>query len=120
MIFVESLGFTSSLRLHMDDEDYSVLQALLVENPHIGRVIPACGGIRKLRWDDRSRGKGKRSGARIIYLHIPEADRIDMLLVYGKDESDDLAAAQKRILTDLALRAKHEAVIWMKSQRSET
>jgi mRNA-degrading endonuclease RelE of RelBE toxin-antitoxin system len=120
MIFVESPAFTSRLHLHVDDEEYSVLQALLVENPRIGHVIPACGGIRKLRWGDRSRGKGKRSGARIIYLHIPEADRIDMLLVYGKDESDNLTAEQKRVLTCLALRAKDEAVIWSKRQRRET
>lgn len=118
MIFVESRGFTSRLPLHMDDQEYSELQTRLADNPQIGRVIRGCDGIRKVRWAEPSRGKGRRSGARIIYLHIPEADRIDMLLVYGKDESDDLKAEQKRVLTHLALRAKHEAVIWLKRQRS--
>jgi len=32
-----------------------------------------------------ARGKGKRGGARVIYLNIPEAERIDLITVYGKD-----------------------------------
>jgi hypothetical protein len=59
---------------------------------------------------DESRGKGKRGGARVVYLDIPEAGRIDLIAIYGKDEQDDLTAQQKKILAALARNAKAEAV----------
>jgi hypothetical protein len=70
-------------------------------------------------WAALSRGKGKRSGARIIYLHTPEVNRIDLLLIYGKDESDDLTAEQRRTLAGLAERARREAQDWALRQRGE-
>jgi len=120
MIFVESRVFTTRVRAFMDDEQYSRLQAHLMENPQSGPVIPGCDGIRKLRWGVVSQGKGKRSGARVIYLHVPEADRIDMLLVYGKDESNDLTAGEKKALAELAVKARKEALSWARRQRSGT
>jgi len=46
----------------------------------------------------------------MIYLSIPEADRIDFLAIYSKDESDDLSSDQRRALKQLALKAKSEAI----------
>ena len=42
-------------------------------DPEKGDVIKGCGGLRKVRVADPKRKKGKRRGARIIYLHVPEA-----------------------------------------------
>jgi hypothetical protein len=36
-------------------------------NPEAGDVIPGTGGLRKLRFADERRGKGKRGGLRVIY-----------------------------------------------------
>lgn len=36
----------------------------LIDHPNAGNVIPGSGGVRKLRW--AAKGKGKRGGARII------------------------------------------------------
>lgn len=58
--------------------------------------MPGCGGLRKVRVADRGRGKGKRGGARVIYLSIPEADRIDMIAVDSKDERDELRRSRRR------------------------
>lgn len=38
----------------------------LINHPDAGDVIPGSGGARKLRW--AAKGRGKRGGARIIYL----------------------------------------------------
>ncbi len=40
----------------------------LIEHPGAGDVIPGSGGARKLRWG--AKGKGKRGGARIIYVYL--------------------------------------------------
>jgi hypothetical protein len=39
---------------------------------------------------------------RIIYLHVADADRVLLLVVYDKDEADDLSAAEKKELSALA------------------
>ncbi|MBI1321454.1 MAG: toxin [Candidatus Hydrogenedens sp.] len=88
---------------------YRELQARLLENPESGVVMSDCGGLRKIRWYDTSRGKGKRSGCRVIYLYHPEVQRLDLMLVYDKDTQDDLTAAQKKRLRELAEVAKVEA-----------
>jgi len=109
--FVESTDFSSERERFMDDAAFRAFQNELVAQPFRGDVMPGCGGLRKVRIGDPSRGKGKRGGARVIYLLIPEADRIDLLLVYGKDEQDDLTPAQKKTLKGLADRMRREAVV---------
>jgi hypothetical protein len=108
--FVESTGFTESVCDLMDDRDYARLQRELMEEPHTGKVMPGCGGLRKIRIADPKRGKGKRGGARAIYLHVPEAKRFYMLDVYGKDEKDDLSPDEKKELRELAEQLKKEAI----------
>jgi hypothetical protein len=100
--FVETTDFSKWRKRFLSDEDYTKLQQELIASPQRGDVMPGCGGLRKLRIRDRKRQKGKRGGARIIYLHVPEARRFLMLDGYGKDEKDDLAAAEKKDLRELA------------------
>jgi len=44
------------------------LAVYLVDRPDAGDVMPGSGGVRKPRW--AAKGKGKRGGARIIYLYV--------------------------------------------------
>lgn len=107
--FVETSGFTGSVWNFLPDSDYARLQLFLIENPGAGDVMPGCGGLRKLRIADPKRGKGKRGGARVIYLFVTAASRFYMLDIYGKDEKDDLSASDKRELRRLAEQLKREA-----------
>jgi hypothetical protein len=107
--FVESTGFTEWVSEFLPDESYSQLQNELMDNPQKGTVMSGCGGLRKVRIPDPKRGKGKRSGARVIYLHVPEAKRFYLLDVYDKDERKDLSASEKKELSKLAADLKREA-----------
>ena len=69
--------------------------------PEAGAVIPGTSGLRKLRWSQTSRGKGKRGGVRVIYYWYAPGSLIYMLLVYSKGERDDLTNVQKRALARL-------------------
>jgi hypothetical protein len=108
--FVESTGFTEAVCALMEDRAYARLQRQLMEEPDAGKVMPGCGGLRKIRIADPKRGKGKRGGARVVYLHVPEANRFYMLDVYGKDEKDDLSPDEKKELRELAEQLKKEAI----------
>jgi len=101
--FVEFPPFTSILSDYFPtDEAYAAYQAHLLKDPQSGEVIPGCGGVRKDRWPDPRRGKGRRGGLRIIYLQIPEARVLIMLDVYDKNEASDLTLRQKRRISNLA------------------
>ena len=45
-----------------------------------------------------------------MYLHIEQAGRIDLLLIYGKDERDDLTPREKKTLAALAEQMRREAL----------
>lgn len=80
------------------DEAYRALQRELLRNPGHGNVIPRTGGFRELRWEDQRRGKGRRSGLRIIYYVLASARQIWFFSIYAKNEADDLTAEQCRRL----------------------
>jgi hypothetical protein len=107
--FIETSEFTEWIEEHISDEQYASLQQQLMEDPEAGDAMIGCGGLRKIRTSAPKRGKGKRGGARVIYLHVPEAKRFYLLDVYGKDEKDALSAKEKKHLSKLAELLKLEA-----------
>ena len=60
-------------------------------NPSAGTVIPATGGIRKIRW--AIEGRGKRGGARIIYFFHNLDMPLFLLTAYAKNQREDLSQA---------------------------
>jgi hypothetical protein len=57
-----------------------------------------------LRW--AAKGKGKRGGARIIYLYVVIAERIYLLRCYAKNVRTDLTAGEKKELRQIAAHMK--------------
>ena len=104
--FVETSVFTKRLVQIANDETYRRFQAELAANPEKGKLIQGTGGLRKARM--AARGKGRRGGARVIYLHLETATVIYLVYVYDKNEADDLTAAQKKELKTLAEAIKEE------------
>lgn len=108
LTFFETPAFTRHLRGYLDDESYQDLQNALMEDPKRGDVIPGTGGFRKLRWEDRRRGKGKRSGLRLIYYHLEDSAQMGMFTLYDKDQAADLTTEQKRVMK-LAIEKEKQA-----------
>ena len=96
MIFIETPVLTKRLRELLDDDSYAALQRRLAEAPDIGDLIEGTGGLRKIRVS--SHGRGKRGGSRVIYYHFVAASQIAMLLIYPKNEKDDLTAEECKVL----------------------
>ena len=108
MEFVETKVFTKRLTRLGLDEEVRELQKELLQNPEAGDLDPGTGGLRKVRMADPTRGKGKRSGARVHYLWLPEKDRIYLLFVYSKDETSALSKDQKDSLKAVVQAIKGE------------
>ena len=99
--FLETHAFTRQIVALMSDCDYAALQGLLVVDPKGGDLIQGTGGLRKIRWQEPQRGKGKRGGTRIIYYWYEPRTLIYMLLAYSKAARDDLSVREKRFLKQL-------------------
>ncbi|MDB5334556.1 MAG: toxin HigB-2 [Planctomycetaceae bacterium] len=107
--FVETTDFTEWVTEFLPDDLYSRVQYELMNEPDRGAVMPGCGGLRKLRTADPRRGKGRRGGARLIYLYVPDIRCFYMVDIYGKDEKEDLSSDDKNALRQLADTLKIEA-----------
>jgi hypothetical protein len=101
-VFVETRSFSESLYEKLTDSLYATLQSFLMAHPESGKVIRGTRGLRKMRWADPQRGKGKRGGIRVMYVYLPEVNRFLMLDIYGKDEAEDLTTEERRLLDELA------------------
>ena len=93
--FVEAPAFTRFRDEYLDDEGLAELQRYLAMNPESGDLVPGTGGVRKLRWKDSRRGKGRRSGLRVIYYCFLSDQEIWLMTLYDKDEAADLTKAEK-------------------------
>ncbi len=96
MRFLETPIFTARLRGLLDEDQYRTLQLALLLRPEQGPVIPGSGGLRKLRWPGR--GRGKRGGLRVIYYWASREQAFYMLYVYAKNEQGDLTPTQVNTL----------------------
>lgn len=90
------------------ESDYDDFERELLQNTKIGTVIPGLEGIRKTCL--KSASKGKRSGFRVDYLDIPEVEILHLIVIYGKNEKEDLSPEEKKILASLAREIKREAI----------
>lgn len=99
MEFVELKSFTKTFDGLFDDEGLRALQNFLRDEPTRGDLIPGGGGLRKVRFSDSKRNKGKRGGLRIIYYL--EHTTIYLLMVYGKDVQDDISPEVKKRLRQM-------------------
>lgn len=110
-IFVELPAFERHRGRYLDDEGFRSLQALLLAHPEAGDSIPGTGGLRKLRYGDARRGKGKRGGLRVIYFWWAAGMQCWLFTLYDKDEMKDLTPQQRKTLmaivkTELEARSK--------------
>ena len=86
--FVETRLFTKLVKQYLSDESYAELQAELVANPEKGSLIRGSGGVRKIRW--AAKGRGKSGGYRVIYFIRNIHGVIWMLTIYPKNVADSI------------------------------
>ena len=100
-VFVELPPFERYRPDYLDDDAFLRLQRLLMLNPEAGALIPGTGGLRKLRFADERRGKGKRGGLRVIFYWWDAGMQFWLFTIYDKDEMSDLTKAQREMLKQM-------------------
>jgi len=102
MEYIESPLFSKLVNSYLEDEEYAAFQWDLALHPEKGDVIPGSGGLRKVRW--AGKGRGKRGGVRVIYYYKNREGQIWLLTIYAKNEDENIPVSiLKRIKEELKL-----------------
>ena len=88
MTFNELSNFTKRVIALLDDKNYAELQLTLLKRPDAGKIIKGSGGLRKVRW--AAKGRGKSGGYRVIYYWWVPDSVITFCDIYAKNEKEDL------------------------------
>jgi len=72
-----------------------------MKDPEAGDLMPGTGGLRKLRFADARRGKGKSGGLRVIYYWWNAGFQFWLFTLYDKDEMADLTQQQRKALKEM-------------------
>jgi hypothetical protein len=99
--FVELLPFRRHREDYLTDDEYRELQIELMQNPEAGDVIRGTGGLRKVRFGDARRGKGKRGGLRVIDYYWVKGPLFWMFTLYDKEEAEDLPSKEREALSEM-------------------
>ncbi len=103
MEFIETSLFTRLIYNYLDEDEYLGLQVYLLYHPESGKIVSGSGGVRKIRW--AIKGKGKSGGIRVIYFWKATDDEIWLLTVYGKSERESIPG---HILKQIAKEIKND------------
>jgi hypothetical protein len=106
MTFTEHPLFTKRITELLSDKEYREFQSDLAANPEAGDVIPGLGGLRKIRL--ALPGRGKRGGARVLYLLFLKAETVFLLYVFTKGDFGDLPPDKRRVIRTLVEQIKKE------------
>ena len=89
--FVELEAFAAEVLRVADEEILRQFQIELAAKPESGDLIRHSGGLRKVRM--KLPGRGRSSGARVIYLWLPQARRCVLFMLYTKARQTDIPPA---------------------------
>jgi len=94
---VETEEFLDDVRGVLSTEEHDDLILYVALYPETGSVIPQTGGLRKLRWT--AKGKGRRGGSRVIYYFHNIEVPLFLMAIFTKNARTDLSTRQRRALT---------------------
>ncbi|MDO4489859.1 MAG: type II toxin-antitoxin system RelE/ParE family toxin [Lachnospiraceae bacterium] len=91
----------------MGDAELHALQILLLKDPESGPVMEGTGGIRKVRFPLKNRGKS--GSVRVCYTDFAEYEITYLITAFEKNDMENLSQDEKNVLRKLVKALKEEA-----------
>lgn len=114
--FIETPSFTKRWSaLGFNDDNLAELQQFLIKNPDAGDTIVGTGGLKKIRF--AFKGKGKSGSVRVCYVDFAAFEKNYLIQVFPKDEKPNLTDAEKNAVKKIIGILKAEAA---KNRREKT
>ena len=101
---VETPVFLRRAEKLLTKDEHDELITYLATHPLAGDEIVGTGGVRKVRF--AAKGKGKSGGVRVIYYFYDRDIPLYALLIYGKNERADLTPEQRKTVSSFAVAIK--------------
>jgi hypothetical protein len=106
-LFIETPFFMKRRETYFGtDENFRLFQEVLTEEPAKGDLLQGGAGLRKIRYGEQLKGKGKSGGLRVIYLQVPQTHEIYLLHVYLKGAKDNLTREETAAMAAMARQIK--------------
>jgi len=97
---VETPGYLKAAEAIFTQVEREQIVSMVAADPECGEVIQGTGGFRKVRV--ARGGMGKRGGARVIYILRNEAFPIFLVMVYAKNQKENLTGQERNQLAKRA------------------
>jgi len=78
--------------LNLTDINLKELQEEILFNPKNGKVIQGTGGLRKMRFSLKN--KGRRGGIRVLYVDFVMYEKVYLITAYAKNIKDNLSPSE--------------------------
>lgn len=95
---METPAYLSAAKGLLSDRERDEVVSIVAKNPEAG--VSLGGGIRKMRI--ARPGRGKSSGARVVFLFCGENTPVFLLTVFAKNEKANLSARERTALATAA------------------
>jgi len=94
---VETEEFLTDMKGILSEGEHDDLILYVALHPETGDVTPGTGGLRKLRW--AAKGRGKRGGSRVIYYFHNADVPLFLMAIFAKNVQTDLSTRQRGALS---------------------
>ncbi|MBM3565581.1 MAG: addiction module toxin RelE [Alphaproteobacteria bacterium] len=96
---VELPEFVAFAKRHLTEDERMALVAHLALNPLDGVILQGSGGLRKIRW--AAKGKGKSGGVRVIHFFGGEDLPIFLINGFAKSEMENIGPEARNMYRKL-------------------
>ena len=93
---VETEEFLADVKGVLSEDEHDALILYVALHPEVGDLIPGTGGLRKLRW--AAKGKGRRGGSRVIYYFHNWDVPLVLMAIFAKNVQTDMTPPQRKAL----------------------
>ena len=98
---VETRSFVTRAKEVLSADERQRLIGEIARVPDAGTILAGTGGVRKLRFG--TRGRGKSGSVRVIYYYHDASMPIFLLTVFAKNEKANLSQAERNAIKKLVI-----------------
>jgi hypothetical protein len=95
---IETPVYSNKVSGILTEDERDAFAAFVAANPAAGAVVRGSGGVRKVRWAQK--GRGKSSGARVIYFNRLADGEIWLLTIYAKGDRSIIPAHELKLIKE--------------------